>query len=312
MQKTYHRRFAMAYPGKLEGYGTPPQVLSLVNSANSLTDIWEIPAPTAPAVGETYSITVNDVTATVEISENPVTNFVEYSLNGMVPEPITPPGAAAPPTVADTANALLKAIQFSDIFQVAIPRLDSVTNVLRLEACNSGEALTVSAANLTPTNVQVAALSTPIPFGIFVAQRSGDARGTARLPTLATDTFLGITLQTHAIEKMMVSAGNTNQTRQFDTQYWADEAMDVVTKTLTNDGVWVRSLVPEATLSEADTVHVSIDAGTEGWVTNVASATAIAMPYARFRPVTGVGEHLNEPRLSADGEQIALVSINMP
>lgn len=255
MQKTYRRRYAVAVAGMLYGFGTPPRVRSIVNSADSLTDTWDIPVP-APVDATTYEVTVNGIIASV------TTDFAGGI--GATQEALT--------------TALLDAIRQSPIYDIVSPTADLGSFTLQLVSREPGVALTVTGTNLTPANAIAAAVSGSVPFGTFVGRQAADPEGTGRLMTTALDVPIGIALATHAIEK----------NGSYDlavTEYQPDEVMDVVDAVNSNEGVWMKCAV--ASVSEGDTVYASYAPATRGFVTNVAT-NAVAVGQASFRSAVEV------------------------
>ncbi|MBD1995303.1 hypothetical protein H6G00_01490 [Leptolyngbya sp. FACHB-541] len=268
MQKVYRDRYAVGFAGKLEGYGTPPRVKTVNNASTSRADVWSVPIPAAPTANTVYKLFVPGAEATFTTDANP--------------------------SQAELEQGLLNAVRLSEIYDRAIPQINLTTHTLTLTARTKGVALRLSSsANLTPVNTSVASTSGFIPFGRIVARAAGEPEGTGRLPTALTDRILGGTMATHASEKVGIGPSAF-------AAYPPDEAMDVLTNSLTNEGLWIPT-IPGEVITEDSSVFVSIAPGHQGKVT-ANNTNAIALPTSSFR--SGVD-------VSPNGESIIVVSFNI-
>lgn len=270
MQKLYRRQFAVAIPGQLQGLGMP-RSRSMQNTAADTYETWDLSVPASAATNITFNILVDAASATVK---------TDSALNQ-----------------AELEQALLAVIRQSEIYDNVVPTLNSVTHKIRLVCRHQSRPMTVTASGggLSVTKIVPAMKSGPIPFGCVVGRQVGDPAGSVHLFSSLTDIPVGIVLLTHAIEKSGLVGQN------LPTAYQPGDAVDVIDRVNSNDGIWV-PCVEFSGITEEDLVFISIAPGTEGRVTKSSTGTA-PFPYTSFR---------GEVEVDPNGRPIVLVSINKP
>lgn len=266
MQKNYGRKFDISRPGFKSGLGQP-RVQAITNSANSLADVWTLTLP-APAANTTYSVTASNKTATI----------------------VT--GATAP-TAAAFLNLVIDAIQQSEVFDVFAATISGAN--IRLVARLAEVNIPVTVVGFTVANTVVAARSSMIPFGRFVAKAATDALGEGRLPTSVNDKLLGVSFATYFAERDAIGSNAK-------TGYKPDEVMDIFDRANDCQGVWVECIEPD--LNGNDVLHVSTIGDNRGKLTRVV-AGGIAIPATSYSVAHATVSN-------TDGTLMLLLSLNMP
>jgi hypothetical protein len=265
-QTIYRRNYAAAVAGTLQGMGMP-RSKPYRNSATSTYDTWTIASPGGGvASGVTITVTAGGKVATG-----------------------TTAGAL---TQAQTANFVLNLLRSSDVYDVAVPSLNTATNVVTLTARKISLPLGVTVSGgITATNLIVASTSLPIEPGRVVARRNGDPDGTCRIPGLVTDRPIGIAHLTHFGEKDAI--GNNAKFT-----FAANEAVDVIDRVNSATGVWV-PCVETSGINEDSTVFVTF--GADGGRVTANNTGTIAFPTASFA---------SEIMTDINGKPVVLVSVN--
>jgi len=274
MQKNYSRNFDPAHPGFLSGQGTP-QVASMVNTANDQPQSFDLEPAAAGAGAASY-----EVVAEIPGKQTAQTSaYISFT---------------AAHTVADITEELSNALNFTDsIYDVATSDADAtkvtVTGRNPNEDVISTLTYTTTGGGAMAITETGAAKSGTIQFGVFVAQDAGDAFNQVR-PMESGLKVCGGALSTYFVEKDSVGPNAK-------TEYPSGDAVDVVRKTLSNDGLWMRAL--QGDISPADTLYASYDAASRGWVSNT-NTNADAVPNAAAKKTAQL----------KDGSTIVLVELS--
>lgn len=272
MQRTYRRNFAPAAAGMLAGSGLP-LMRTGKNTADSRYDLWNLSFSAAPAGNTVVSVTVDGRTASVNV------------------------GTA--PTIASAAVALIGAIRQTDIYDKVRVTLDSVTNSITLENKFLGIPLVVTSVGVAASKLVNASLAGFIPFGRFVARPNPSSSDSTqlRLPASFSDPVYGVTLLNHLTEKSAIGPNAVGG-------YGPNEMMDVVEKTMTNDGIWVEYSgsmnIPEVNIVDTQ-CYAATSAGNQGKATNVPTNAA--------QMASGVAYFRSKPELDPNGKAIILVRL---
>lgn len=255
-QTQYAQKFPIAFPGSIDGLGTP-RIVTRANSALDSEQVYTIAIPATVDDDETY---------TVALTGPGITSPIEASFE-----------TSASATTAELSAGLLAAIQGSNIVDFFAPTL-TAANQITLTALTVGISYTLtSPTNAATTNDLTIAeavaptLSVPIPFGAFVGRSTAvpaDGFSEARLPSAAANfQITGVTVSTHANQQVEIAAN--------DPVYFPGDAMDVLTDSTSTEGVWVKC--DDATIAPGDTVFVDVSASNRGGLTKT-STNNIALP----------------------------------
>ena len=255
-QTTYAQKFPVAFPGSIDGLGTP-RVVTRTNSALDTEQVYTVGLPATVDNSATYTVSLTGPGITAAIAASFTTD--------------------ANATTAELATGLLGAIQASSIVDFFSP-VATAANQITLTALRSGISYTLtSPTNASTTNDLTIAeavapgSSIPINFGVFVGRNTAspaDGFGEARTPVAAANFSLtGVTLSTHANEQIEVGGNQA--------AYFAGDAMDVLTDSTSTEGVWVRC--DAADIVPGDTVFIDTAASNRGGLTKT-STDNIALP----------------------------------
>lgn len=265
MQKNYPQKFDISRAGFLSGLGVP-RVRALKNTADTKADYSVLTIPAAPTASTVYSVT------------DPSGNVTSYTTD-------------ATPTQSGLALGMLDALRNSPTYDLATPKL--VNNVLTVTSRSEIDVFQlVGHAAFGITTFNFGAITPSVPFGVLVAHRSTDADDEARLPGLATDKIVGVAMSTHAIEKTAIGQGA-------QVAYPANEAMDVLDRCNALDGIWVRCV--ESDLSISEPLFVKVGGAMAGYLTRSAAGN-IALTNASLVKGTVT---------NSDNSLMVLLSINL-
>ena len=265
MQRNYELDHPIASPGLLFGNGEP-RVQPYVNAAGLEYQIIRVTVSTATA-NATYTVTINNFTAS-------------YT-------------ADAAPTTASIRDGLFLAMRNNPEFmaQAKVEVLASTSiNLIASDIYTSLDA--IGSSGLTVTETQVASPEPPvIPFGRFVATDASFMDRVAYLPQDVNDRIIGVTLSTHAVEKMGVGIQAQAGYKPFDT-------MNIIDRTVNCVGVWVECIQDD--IDQDNNLFVSYAAGTEGVLSRISSLG---------RNVTDQVNVVRKP-IKANGRNLICVSLN--
>ena len=276
MQTDYSQRFDISRPGFLSGLGTP-RVRAFRNTSANLASTWTLTPVDATAINTEYLYAAVPVGQTYDPLVHIPARFVT---------------AGSGVTQAGTLAGIVAAIRNSPIYDLAYPVI--VGSDVKLVARSVG-AISYTLYTTTTTtvvNTVVGGSSTPVPFGRYVARRSTDEAGEARLPTATTDKLVGVTLSTYAAEKDQVGPNAK-------TEYKPSEIMDVLDRCNTVEGIWIECV---GTVGINDTLYVSVSGADAGKITTVSSGT-IAVTAASL---------IEGTKVNSDGTRMVLLSVNLP
>jgi len=271
VQRTYRRKFSIAYAGMPSGIGLP-RVRSVENTADAKAEVWEVPIPASPVASTTYTLVVDGRT-------------VSFTTDGT-------------PTQTELEAGLLSAIRQSEIYDSVNVTLNALLRRIVLERKLLGVAMVITGTNLSPTKTVTASISTLIPFGSIIAIDNTIVRGSNEIAagriTRSTVAGIGVVMATHASEKVGIGPTAVSGIQPL-------EVMDVVTRTLALEGIWTRYSGPTGTTNIADTaVFQCVDAGTEGAASISAGTAVTALPGAVFA---------SNVEVDPNGDRIALVAL---
>ena len=281
-QTSYQRNFDSALPGQIMGTGSYAD-RSLLNTASQSPQKFTYTPVSGGTAAATYTTIVN-ISGKSTVDTSAITSFT------------------ASHTAAQLVAALAASLNLVDgVFDsaAAIASATAVTLSGRKKDTAFALSTTVATAGTgaaTVTTAQTAAaVASEIPFGRFVAGLPTDAYDVARLPASTSVTAAGIhgvTLTTQYSEKTSIGPNATSA-------YKSGEVMDVVSKTLSNDGVMVECI--ETDITWTDTLYVSIAAGSEGKASKSSSGSAINL--------SSKGKFKGAARSSA-GKTVVLVELS--
>lgn len=264
MQKTYVQRFDVSRPGFLSGLGVP-RVRACRNSADTKNDYYTFAIPAAPVASTLYALS------------DALGNTASYTTD-------------ATPTQAELGAGLLNAVRTSNLYDVAVPKLEA--NVLTLTARSPIAPLVLTTTTLAAgTAFNFGAVPALVPFGVLVGRRITDLEDEARLLTLTTDIIVGVAMSTYSAEKDAVGP-------DAKVSYKANEAMDVLDRCNNLDGIWVPCV--ETDLNVNDVLYASVAPATPGHLTRNATGTILVKNSSLVRGTV----------VNGDGSRMVLLSIN--
>ncbi len=259
MQKTYRRTFARMALGTIEGLGMP-RVQSYENSGGSTYETYTLALPASPDNSTAYGVSATP------------------PVGSAIPVSFTTDGSA---TRAELAAGLLAAIRASALYDHFVPTLNVAGTIITLvaRAISTPYTVTVSGGTgpsaITLTRTIQAATANSIPFARVVGQASTMEGGQCRL-FAQNDRILGVALATHALEKDRVGPAAV-------TVWPPNEVVDVIDKSLANDGVWVECVESVATgIALTDAVYIVHTAGADQGKVTKSSSSTTAYTTARF------------------------------
>lgn len=246
-QRSYQRYFAPAYPGMFAGTGNAI-VLPFTNTVGA-QDTYTLAIPAIVDASKDYKVTVAGETVTFTTD--------------------------ADPTQAELGQGLYDAMRQNARFYRWVDAAYAA-NTITLTARGVGEKLAVS-TNTADTTNDVVLTNTVSPsengviaFGRFVGRKAGyrleqqDGVSQATLVDHATDytEIFGVTVTTEYNERQGIGQEAVEGYRFGDT-------LNVLVDTGTTDGIWVEC--PDNSIQIGNTPYISVSAGQEGMLTNVAT-----------------------------------------
>lgn len=277
MQRTYKEYLDRAIPGLLHGLGNAT-IEKFCNSGGLQADKWEIAIPASPTANTLYSVTVDGVKVQFQTDTDPTQAELESNLFVAM----RTNGLFTSKTEAELNGQNHKIILSSRFFNVP---LTVNTSPVTLAATHS---------TTTPPPLSI------IPFGRAVARKPGYLYDQAALATASSDEILGITVSTHAMERVEQSYQATTSVYSVSAQigYKPLDVMNVVIRTSDLTGIYVETV--EDNIQLTDRPYVSIALGHEGKITKSSSGTIPIYDLAKFQ----------RPGSVELGKNVALLSFN--
>lgn len=252
----YSKTMDTSTPGALSGDPSSRLTGTYINSAATAKEVHTVTTPATVDTSTLYSITIGDVTVSYTSDASPTRAEL---LAGLYNAIRTNPEARSLKEVAISGNnLLLTSTRLEDTITVSVNSADTTNDL--------GVSVT-TAQNL----------GSSIPFGVFVARSSGNALGAAKLPGADTDKVLGVTTIQQNQEKDIIGD-------KADVVYAPLEAMDVLERCGSADGVWVRCV--ESDIDIDDTVYVVASGATAGYATKTSTSNISLSTVASFRSGT--------------------------
>jgi hypothetical protein len=271
MQKNYRQYFTQALAGMVEGMGVG-SVEAYHNDNGYVKEVWTVTTPATPANATVYSITLYDG----DTADSPIT--VSFTTTSTVRADL-----AAGLTAAFRAN--LRASQIASLVNntTTLAFTHRKDNTPMFVSVGGGGAAPLTVPT-TPTTA--AAAPTRIPFGVFLTKVAGATPrvlgsitgGSVRLPNSgdALSAICGFARLNTSVQKDVVGEAAT-------AGYEANQlAVDVQRRLGDLSGIWVPTL--ETSISESDTVYISVASGSKGYAQKTSANSAIdASARANFR-----------------------------
>lgn len=271
MQKNYRQYFIQALAGMVEGMGVG-SVEAYHNDNGYVKEVWTVTTPATPANATVYSITLYDG----DTADSPIT--VSFTTTSTVRADL-----AAGLTAAFRAN--LRASQIASLVN------NTTTLVFTHRKDNTPMFVSIGGGGAAPLTVPTtpttaAAAPTRIPFGVFLTKVAGATPrvlgsitgGSVRLPNSgdALSAICGFARLNTSVQKDVVGEAAT-------AGYEANQlAVDVQRRLGDLSGIWVPTL--ETSISESDTVYISVASGSKGYAQKTSANSAIdASARANFR-----------------------------